>query len=113
MSDREEIMSVPMDAIGEEGGGVSCEEAEIFKDEDGWKMMPEGFMEPFRLGDTVEEARTPIKEYARMGFTPVRLRRTGVSVNRSFPAKSNCTTLCGAYSVKRQYVANHGHAVSL
>ena len=47
MSDREEIMTVLMEAIGEEGCGISCEEADIFKDDDGWKMMLEGFMQPW------------------------------------------------------------------
>ena len=68
MSDKEEILEELMGVLGEEGCGVSCEEATIFKDEDGWKMMLEGFMEPWKLGQTVEEARTSIKEYAAMGF---------------------------------------------
>ena len=57
-----------MEVIGEEGCGVACEEAEIFHDHEGWKMMLEGFMEPWKLGQTVEEAKKNIKEYAKMGF---------------------------------------------
>jgi hypothetical protein len=68
MSDREEILNALMDVLGEEGCGVSCEEATIFKDDEGWKMMLEGFMEPWKLGQTVEEAKASIKEYAGMGF---------------------------------------------
>ena len=68
MSDREEIMAVLMDAIGEEGCGVACEEADIFKNDDGWQMMLEGFMGPWKLGDTVEEAKISIRQYASMGF---------------------------------------------
>ena len=68
MSDREKILAVLMDVLGEEGCGVSCEEATIFKDDEGWKMMLEGFMEPWKLGRTVEEARASIREYASMGF---------------------------------------------
>ena len=68
MDDREEILSELMGVLGEEGCGVACEEATVFKDEEGWKMMLEGFMEPWKLGRTVEEARTSIKEYASMGF---------------------------------------------
>ena len=68
MSDRETIINELMQVIGEEGCGVSCEEATVFKDEDGWKMMLEGFMEPWKLGRTVEEAKASIKEYASMGF---------------------------------------------
>jgi hypothetical protein len=68
MSDREKILAALMDVLGEEGCGVSCEEATILRDDEGWKMMLEGFMEPWRLGQTVEEAKASIKEYSRMGF---------------------------------------------
>jgi hypothetical protein len=68
MSDREKILEVLIKALGEEGCGVSCEEATIFRDDEGWKMMLEGFMEPWKLGRTVEEAKANIREYARMGF---------------------------------------------
>lgn len=33
MNDKEELMQVLYDAIGEEGCGVSCEEATLFRDE--------------------------------------------------------------------------------
>ncbi|MCK5203791.1 MAG: hypothetical protein KAR15_07960 [Desulfobacterales bacterium] len=68
MDDREIILSELMDVLGEEGCGVSCEEATIFQDEEGWKMMLEGFMEPWKLGQTIEQAKASIKEYASMGF---------------------------------------------
>jgi hypothetical protein len=68
MGDREKILAALMDVLGEEGCGVSCEDATIFRDDEGWKMMLEGFMEPWKLGQTVEEAKASIKEYAGMGF---------------------------------------------
>jgi len=68
MGDREEILEALMNVLGEEGCGVSCEEAAIFQDEEGWKMMLEGFMEPWKLGRTLEEAKTSLREYASMGF---------------------------------------------
>jgi hypothetical protein len=68
MSERQEILAALMDVLGEEGCGVSCEEATIFQDEEGWKMMLEGFMEPWKLGQTLEEAKTSLREYASMGF---------------------------------------------
>lgn len=68
MSEKTEILEILMDAIGEEGCGISCEEADIFEDEEGWKLMLEGFMEPWKLGKTVEEAKERIKEYASMAF---------------------------------------------
>ena len=68
MDDRNIILSELMDVLGEEGCGVSCEEATLFQDDEGWKMMLEGFLEPWKLGTTVEEARAKIREYASMGF---------------------------------------------
>ncbi|NLI82338.1 MAG: hypothetical protein GX443_11745 [Deltaproteobacteria bacterium] len=68
MTEESEILSVVMDLVGEEGCGVSCSQADVFRDEDGWKLMMEGFMEPWRLGETVSEARETLKELASMGF---------------------------------------------
>lgn len=68
MEDREEILKALMDAVGEEGCGVRCEEADIFKDEEGWKLFLCGFMGPWFIGKTVGEAKAQIKEYASMGF---------------------------------------------
>jgi len=68
MNEREEIVRFLYDILGEGSCGVSCCEAEVFEDEKGWKMMLEGFMEPWYIGKTVEEAKTSIKEYASMSF---------------------------------------------
>ena len=68
MSDREIILSELLDVLGEEGCGMACKEATVFEDDEGWKMMLEGFMEPWTLGRSVDEARASIKEYAQMGF---------------------------------------------
>jgi hypothetical protein len=68
MSEREEIREVLTDALGEEGCGISCDDAEFFKDEDGWKLMMEGFLEPWSLGETAEEAKARIRELASMRF---------------------------------------------
>ncbi|HSM75572.1 MAG: hypothetical protein PVI27_12060 [Desulfobacteraceae bacterium] len=68
MSEKTEILDYLMTVIGEEGCGVACSEAEIFKDAEGWKMMLEGFMAPWPLGQTVAEAKERIREYAEMGF---------------------------------------------
>mgnify|MGYP006288666385 CR=1 FL=1 len=68
MEEKEEIRKFLLETIGEEGCGVSCEKAEIFHDGTGWKMMLEGFMEPWDLGDTPEEAKARIKEYASMAM---------------------------------------------
>ncbi len=68
MSDKSILLKELYDVLGEEGCGMSCEEADIFQDEEGWKMNLGGFMEPWKLGRTVSEARDSIREYASMGF---------------------------------------------
>lgn len=68
MNDKTKIMETLWDALGEEGCGVSCSDAEIFQEDGEWKMKLEGFMEAWPLGRSVEEARSRIREYASMGF---------------------------------------------
>ena len=68
MGDREDILKILMEVIGEEGCGILCKEAEVFRDEEGWKMFLEGFMEPWFIWKTLDEAKTSIKEYASMGL---------------------------------------------
>ena len=68
MNDKEKLMSTLMEVLGEEGCGMACEEATLYRDEEGWKMMLEGFMEPWKLGKTVAEAESTIREYASMGM---------------------------------------------
>jgi hypothetical protein len=68
MDEKRELLDFLREVIGTEGCGVSCEDADIFKDRQGWKMMLEGFMEPWYLGESVAEAKARIKEYASQGF---------------------------------------------
>ena len=68
MSEREEILGFLIDIVGEEGSGISCEGAEVFKGEQSWKMFLEGFMEPWYLGRTAEEAKCRSREYTSQGF---------------------------------------------
>lgn len=68
MNDREEINRYLYELVGQEGCGVSCDNAEILHDEEGWKLMLEGFMEPWKLGKTVDEAKASLKDYVSQGF---------------------------------------------
>ncbi len=68
MDDREDIRACLLELIGEEGCGAACTEPEIYRDEDGWKLRMEGFMEPWNLGCSLEEAKSSLREYARMGY---------------------------------------------
>ena len=70
MDEKREILSVLMDAVGEDECGVSCENATLYKDTEGWQLMLGCFMGPWNLGRTVEEARASIHQYASMTFWP-------------------------------------------
>lgn len=68
MGEKEEIRNFLMEVIGEEGCGMACGDADIFVDEDGWKLKMEGFMEPWKIGKSVEEAKESLREYASMRY---------------------------------------------
>jgi hypothetical protein len=68
MEDREGLKTYLYELIGEEGCGVACDDAELFRDEDGWKLRLEGFMEPWKIGKTVSEAKETLKHLAHQGF---------------------------------------------
>jgi len=54
--------------VGEGGCGVSCTDAEIFKEDGQWKLFLCGFMEPWSMGKTLLEVETNLREYANQGF---------------------------------------------
>ncbi len=68
MEDQQKIRDYLLDAIGEEGCGLVCEDADIIKDDEGWKLFLCGFMEPWKLGNSASEARDTIKELAQARF---------------------------------------------
>jgi hypothetical protein len=69
MDDQKQIRETLLEILGEEGCGITCEDdADILHDEEGWKLMLCGFMEPWKLGTTVEEARASLREFGSMGF---------------------------------------------
>jgi hypothetical protein len=68
MSEVEQIKSFLMETVGEEACGAVCCDPDVFMDQDGWKLQMEGFMEPWKIGATVDEAKTTIKELASMRF---------------------------------------------
>ena len=68
MDDGEDIYKELMKLVCKESCTLTCDETSLFKDEEGWKFMLDGFMEPWKLGHTVEEAKASIREYAKMGF---------------------------------------------
>ncbi len=68
MGERESLKAYLYELVGEEGCGISCDDAELFEDEDGWKLKMEGFMEPWRIGRTVGEAKETLRDLASQGF---------------------------------------------
>lgn len=68
MSEQQEILDYLVEVVGEEGCGISCIAADVFKDEDGWKLIMEGFMEPWKIGKNVHEAKETLKELSSMSF---------------------------------------------
>ena len=69
MDEQRQIRETLLEILGEEGCGITCEDdAGIFQDEEGWKLMLCGFMEPWKLGTTVDEARATLRGLGSMGF---------------------------------------------
>jgi hypothetical protein len=68
MGDQESLKSYLYELVGETCCGISCDDAELFQDEDGWKLSMEGFMEPWKIGKTVGEAKATLKDLASQGF---------------------------------------------
>ncbi len=69
MDGHRELVDTLLEVMGDEGCGVSCEEnADIFQDDEGWKLRLCGFMEPWKLGTTVSEARAALTELGSMHF---------------------------------------------
>lgn len=69
MEGEQQIRETLYDILGEEGCGIACEDdADIFYDEEGWKLMLCGFMEPWKLGATVEQARASLKNMGSMRY---------------------------------------------
>ena len=56
------------EVVGEDGCCVTCGPDDIYKDEEGWQLFLDGFMAPWFLGKTVDEARASIREFASQGF---------------------------------------------
>ena len=67
--DREEEAALH-EIVGEGGCAGACSESELFREDGQWKLFLCGFMEPWPLGETVEEAESSLREYAAEGFGP-------------------------------------------
>ena len=69
MEGEQQIRGTLYEILGEEGCGIACkDDVDIFYDKDGWQLMLCGFMEPWKLGATVEEAVSVLKNLGSMGY---------------------------------------------
>ena len=69
MEEQAQIRETLLEILGEEGCGITCEDnVDILHDDEGWKLMLCGFMEPWKLGATVDEARAALREPGTMHF---------------------------------------------
>jgi len=68
MDEQTELINYLRQVIGEEGCCVTCNRDDIFFEDGQWKLKMENFIEPWVLGETVDQAKAKIKEYASMGF---------------------------------------------
>jgi len=69
MEGQQQIRETLFEVLGEQGCGITCEDnVDILHDEEGWKLMLCGFMEPWKLGMTVDEARAVLRELGSMRF---------------------------------------------
>ena len=66
--EKQHMLKILNDIMGEEGCGGACTESDIFKENGEWKLFLCGFMEPWPLGKTLEEAEASLREYAGQGF---------------------------------------------
>jgi hypothetical protein len=65
--EKEKIYDLLYEIVGEGGCGAACTEAELYQQDGEWKLFLCGFMEPWSLGRTLEEAETRLREYAGQG----------------------------------------------
>ena len=56
------------ETVGEGGCAGACSESELFFEDGEWRLFLCGFMEPWPIGKTVDEAKEKLREYAEAGF---------------------------------------------
>ena len=67
-NEKQQIYALLYEIVGESGCGVACSEAEIYMENGQWKLFLEGFMEPWPMGETVEEVKANLRAYAGQAF---------------------------------------------
>jgi hypothetical protein len=71
MDGQQELRDKYCEILGNAGCGSMCDDdVDIFHDEQGWKLMLCGFMEPWKLGTTIDEAKATLAEFGSMKYGP-------------------------------------------
>ena len=65
---KQEIYDLLYDIVGEGGCAGACSEAELYQEDGVWKLFLCGFMEPWPLGNTMDEVESNLREYADQGL---------------------------------------------
>ncbi len=66
--DKQKIFDRVCEIVGEGGCGEACTDRDIFQEDGEWKLFLCGFLEPWPLGQTLEEVEASLREYANQGF---------------------------------------------
>lgn len=64
----QQIYALFSDIVGEGGCAGACTEKELYHEDGEWKLNLCGFMEPWSLGQTLEEVEANLRDYASRGF---------------------------------------------
>jgi hypothetical protein len=62
--ERQRVYDLLFDIVGEGGCAGACTESELYQENGEWKLFLCGFMAPWRLGKTLAEVESNLKEYA-------------------------------------------------
>ena len=68
IDEKQHLCQLLSEMLEDTGCGVSCSDAEIYKEDGEWKLFMEGFMEPWPMGKTVEAFEANLRDYASQGF---------------------------------------------
>jgi hypothetical protein len=65
-----QIYKLLYDIVGEGGCAGACSTSELYEEDGEWKLFLCGFMEPWSLGGSLEEAKQNLQAYADAGYGP-------------------------------------------
>ena len=67
-NDKQRIFDLVSEVVGEGGCGAACTESEIYQENGEWQLFLCGFLEPWPLGQTLEEVEASLREYTSKGL---------------------------------------------